>query len=121
MSRHCPGGGGGGGGGAGGAPPNPPPTTRPPLHDHPTPQDAATLAPVLTSNIWALPEGVGDGGALVDPYNTDAICETLAELLENQSKRDELARRGLERARRFTWPQVAEQTVRVYKEIANKV
>jgi glycosyltransferase involved in cell wall biosynthesis len=73
--------------------------------------------PVLTSNVSALPEVVGEGGALVDPYSTEAICEKLAELLEDQSKREELSRRGLERARRFTWPQVAEQTMRVYREI----
>jgi glycosyltransferase involved in cell wall biosynthesis len=65
-----------------------------------------------------LPEVVGDAGALVDPYSTDAISRKLAELLESQSTRDELSRRGLERARHFTWPQVAEQTVRVYREIA---
>jgi glycosyltransferase involved in cell wall biosynthesis len=73
--------------------------------------------PVVTSNVSALPEVVGDAGELVDPYNPDAICHALGELLESQARRDELARRGLERARRFTWPQVAEQTVRVYKQI----
>jgi glycosyltransferase involved in cell wall biosynthesis len=73
--------------------------------------------PVLTSNVSALPEVAGDAGALVDPYSADAICGVLAELLESQARRDELSRRGLERARRFTWPQVAEQTVRVYKDI----
>jgi glycosyltransferase involved in cell wall biosynthesis len=73
--------------------------------------------PVVTSNTSALPEVAGDAGLLVDPYDTDAISQALAELLENQARRDELARRGLERARRFTWHQVAEQTVRVYKEI----
>jgi glycosyltransferase involved in cell wall biosynthesis len=74
--------------------------------------------PVLTSNLSALPEVVGDAGELVDPYSTLAISHRLAELLESQSTRDELSRRGLERARHFTWPQVAEQTVRVYREIA---
>jgi glycosyltransferase involved in cell wall biosynthesis len=73
--------------------------------------------PVVTSNVSALPEVVGDAGVLVDPYNTEAISQALAELLESQARRDELARRGLERARRFTWPQVAEQTVRVYQQI----
>jgi glycosyltransferase involved in cell wall biosynthesis len=74
--------------------------------------------PVLTSNVSALPEVVGDAGALVDPYSAKAITDKLAELLDRQSTRDELSRRGLERARHFTWPQVAEQTVRVYREIA---
>jgi len=73
--------------------------------------------PVVTSNVSALPEVAGDAGLLVDPYDTGAISEALAELLESQARRAELARRGLERARRFTWHQVAEQTVRVYKEI----
>jgi glycosyltransferase involved in cell wall biosynthesis len=73
--------------------------------------------PVVTSNRSALPEVVGDAGVLVDPYDTDAIAQALAEALENTGLREELSRRGLERARRFTWPQVAEQTVRVYKEI----
>jgi glycosyltransferase involved in cell wall biosynthesis len=73
--------------------------------------------PVVTSNVSALPEVVGDAGVLVDPYNTEAISQALAELLQSQAQRDELARRGLERARHFTWPQVADQTVRVYQKI----
>jgi glycosyltransferase involved in cell wall biosynthesis len=73
--------------------------------------------PVVTSTLSALPEVAGDAGLLVDPYDADAICGGLAELLESQARREELSRRGLERARRFTWHQVAEQTVRVYKEI----
>src|SRR6202022_1148799 len=75
--------------------------------------------PVVTSNLSALPEVAGDAGLLVDPYDVDAISQALAELLDSQERRDELARRGLERARRFTWHQVAEQTVRVYKEIVS--
>ncbi|TMF00194.1 MAG: glycosyltransferase family 4 protein [Chloroflexi bacterium] len=73
--------------------------------------------PVVTSDVSALPEVAGDAGSLVDPYSSEAICAALSELLESAARRDELARRGLERARRFTWPQVAEQTVRVYKQI----
>ena len=73
--------------------------------------------PVVTSNLSALPEVAGDAGLLVDPYDPDAICNAFAELLENQARRDELSRRGLERARHFTWHEVAEQTVRVYRQV----
>jgi glycosyltransferase involved in cell wall biosynthesis len=73
--------------------------------------------PVVTSNLSALPEVAGDAGVLVDPYETQAIARAVEELLESQTRREELSRRGLERARRFTWLQVAEQTVRVYKQI----
>jgi glycosyltransferase involved in cell wall biosynthesis len=73
--------------------------------------------PVVTSNLSALPEVAGDAGSLVDPYDTDAISNALAELLESQARREELSRRGLVRAQRFTWHQVAEQTVQVYRRV----
>jgi glycosyltransferase involved in cell wall biosynthesis len=72
--------------------------------------------PVVTSNVSALPEVAGDASLLVDPYEPRAIADGLEELLESQARREELSRRGLERARRFTWRQVAEQTVRVYRQ-----
>jgi glycosyltransferase involved in cell wall biosynthesis len=75
--------------------------------------------PVVTSNSSALPEVAGDAGLLVDPYDTAAISGGLRTLLEDQALRDELARRGLERARLFTWQQVAEQTLGVYRYVAN--
>lgn len=72
--------------------------------------------PVVTSNVSALPEVAGDACVLVDPYDPEAISQAFADLLEDQTKRDDLSRRGLERARRYTWHEVAEQTLRVYKE-----
>jgi len=75
--------------------------------------------PVVTSNLSALPEVAGDAGLLVDPYNTDAISEGIHTLLEEQPLREELARRGLERAGLFTWQQVADQTLKVYRLVAN--
>ena len=74
--------------------------------------------PVLTSNLSALPEVAGDAGLLVDPYDVEAISNGLRDLLEDPPRLEELSRRGLERARSFTWRQVAEQTVRVYRETA---
>jgi len=76
--------------------------------------------PVLTSQTSALPEVAGDAGLLVDPYDTDAISHGLSDLLERQELRDELARRGLERARRYNWRQVAAETVRVYGEVVSR-
>ncbi len=75
--------------------------------------------PVVTSNLSALPEVAGDAGLLVDPYDTDAISDGIRTLLEEQPRREELARRGLERAGLFTWQQVADQTLKVYRLVAN--
>ena len=76
--------------------------------------------PVVTSNRSALPEVAGDAGVLVDPYDTEAISQAIAELLDSQERREDLSRRGLDRARHFTWRQVAEQTVRVYQDFGRR-
>ncbi|MBI2755792.1 MAG: glycosyltransferase family 4 protein [Chloroflexi bacterium] len=74
--------------------------------------------PVLTSNLSALPEVVADAGVLIDPYSVEAITQGMESVLDDAKLQDELSRKGLERARLFTWEQVAEQTLRVYREIA---
>ena len=70
--------------------------------------------PVLTANSSSLPEVTGDAALLVDPPDVDAISQGLADLLESPERRADLARRGLERAARYSWPRVAERTVDVY-------
>jgi glycosyltransferase involved in cell wall biosynthesis len=74
-------------------------------------------APVVTSQSSALPEVAGDAAILVDPLDTEAIGAALLRLAGNPDLRDDLARRGLERARGFTWESAVEQTWRVYTEI----
>lgn len=73
--------------------------------------------PVLTSNVSALPEVVGDTGVLVNPYEVEAIAEALGQLLDDERFRRELGERALARARVFNWRQVAEQTVQVYRQV----
>jgi glycosyltransferase involved in cell wall biosynthesis len=72
--------------------------------------------PVLTSNVTSLPEVVGDAGLLVDPYNVDAIGHGIRHLVEDSALREELKRKGLERAKQFTWERTAELTWAVLEE-----
>jgi len=66
--------------------------------------------PVLTSNVTALPETVGEGNALiVDPLSVDAIAAGLERLAEDAALRAQLRERGLLRAAAFTWSRVAEK------------
>ena len=70
--------------------------------------------PVLTSNCSAMPEVAGDAALLVDPLN---IGDALLRLAEDQSLRDDLIRRGLERVRQFTWESAIKKTWAVYEEL----
>ena len=70
--------------------------------------------PVACSDRSSLPEVAGDAALLFDPEDTDAIRTALERLLGDAGLRAELARRGRERAERFTWERTADGTAAAY-------
>lgn len=72
--------------------------------------------PVVAANRGALPEVVGDAALLIDPDVPDSIAAALARLIGDGDLRANLARRGLERARHFTWTQTARDVRRAYED-----
>ena len=84
-----------------------------------TPLEAmACGTPVVTSNVTALPEVVGDAALLVDPYDVEAIAQGIQRLVQDSALRQALARQGLARARLFTWEQTATRVWQVVQEAA---
>lgn len=73
--------------------------------------------PVVTSNCSAMPEVAGDAALLVDPQDVDAISSALTRLAGEPSLRADLAQRGLERARQFTWESAVDRTWQLYQEV----
>lgn len=69
--------------------------------------------PVITSNTSSLPEVAGDAALLVDPHDVDAIAEAMYRLLTDEALRADLARRGLENVKRFSWEKCARETLAV--------
>ncbi|MCS6950351.1 MAG: glycosyltransferase family 4 protein [bacterium] len=67
--------------------------------------------PVLASNTSALPEVVGDGGLLVNPLHVSEIAEGILRLALEEELRQQLAERGIARARRFRWDEAARRTL----------
>ena len=74
--------------------------------------------PVVTSNVSSLPEVAGDAAVLVDPYDTGSIVEGLRRVLTTPALAAEMRRKGLLRAREFSWEQSVGKTHRLYQEIA---
>ena len=70
--------------------------------------------PVVTSNVSALPEVVGDAALMVDPLDVDGLADAIRRLWHDYTLRGELRARGLARARRFTWEATARLTLEVY-------
>lgn len=72
--------------------------------------------PVVASNAGSLPEVLGDAGLQFDPYRVDDIANSVCQVLSSTTLREELVRRGLERARNFSWEKAARETVEVFKK-----
>ena len=73
--------------------------------------------PVIASNSTSLPEVLGDAAMYADPSSPEAWAEAMERVLTSDTLRRDLSRRGLERAKKFTWSRAAEQLLRVYEEV----
>jgi glycosyltransferase involved in cell wall biosynthesis len=71
--------------------------------------------PVITANVSAMPEIVGDAAALVDPLDVDAIVKEIMVLRNSDDVRKARIEKGLLHARPFTWVKAAETIARVYE------
>jgi glycosyltransferase involved in cell wall biosynthesis len=74
-------------------------------------------APVIASNVSSLPEVLGDGALLVDPYDVEGLAQAMLDLLTDPARLRAVAARGLARSRTFTWENTARQTLHAYQEV----
>jgi glycosyltransferase involved in cell wall biosynthesis len=80
----------------------------------------ASGTPVVTSNVSSLPEVVGDAAVLVNPYDVDAIVDGLRRVLTDPVLAADMSRKGIDRAREFSWEQSVAKTWAVYQTIGGK-
>ena len=73
--------------------------------------------PILASNAAAMQEYVGNAGLLVNPFNNLEISEAMYTLLTNETLREKLGEKGLQRAMTFSWEKAAEETLALYEEL----
>ena len=66
--------------------------------------------PVISSNAASLPEVAADSALMVDPLDTRGILEHMKRLYGDSVLHDELARKGEEHSRRYTWERTARMT-----------
>jgi glycosyltransferase involved in cell wall biosynthesis len=71
--------------------------------------------PVVCSNAASLPEVVGDAALTVAPDDSDGLAAAVGRMLDDPALAEDLRRRGLERARQFTWQRCSQETLAVYQ------
>lgn len=77
----------------------------------------ASGLPVACSNTTSLPEVGGDAAVYFDPENPEDIAGKVSGVYQDRGMREALARKGLERARLFTWERTAEETLKIYERV----
>ena len=80
----------------------------------------ASGVPVVTTTATSLPEVAGDAALLVAPDDAAALTTALRRLLEDATLRDALIARGNARARRFSWRETAQITLRELRAAARR-
>jgi len=76
--------------------------------------------PLVLSDIPVLREVGGDAAVYVPPQQPAAWADAIEELLGDGELRAELARRGRDRSRRFSWQRTAADTAAVWLEAAGR-
>jgi glycosyltransferase involved in cell wall biosynthesis len=74
-------------------------------------------AAVIGANASSIPEVIGRADALFNPYEVSEISAKMAQALENENFRRELADFGLEQAKKFSWDASARVAVTALEEL----
>ena len=72
--------------------------------------------PVVASNVASLPEVVGKAGILINPNNLEEWVEKIYYILTHEDFRQNIIKKGLEQAKKFSWEKTAQETIKTYKE-----
>ncbi len=80
----------------------------------------ASGVPVIASKIPALLETFGSAAIFVDPLDGIGWVREIIHLIKDKSKREDLIKRGLAQAKKYTWEKTAEETLAVYKNAARQ-
>ena len=71
---------------------------------------------MVTSCVTATAEVAGNAAVTIDPYDVENMAAGIEQLAGDETLREDLRKRGLERASEFDWEETAARTWRVLEE-----
>jgi len=72
--------------------------------------------PVIASRCASLPEVGGNAPYYVDPEAVESIGNGICAVVSNATLREHMIKKGLVRAREFSWKRTAQETLKVYSK-----
>jgi glycosyltransferase involved in cell wall biosynthesis len=76
-----------------------------------------TGRPVVTSNVYSMPEVAGETACLVDPYQVESIRMGIQRVIADTVYRQKLITSGFKNIKRFKPQYIAAQYVKLYEEL----
>lgn len=73
--------------------------------------------PVITSNTSSMPEVSGEAALIIDPFQPQQITDAMIKLITNVELRNDLIKRGLVQAEKFSWKNMASEVLKLYENL----
>jgi glycosyltransferase involved in cell wall biosynthesis len=77
----------------------------------------ASGVPTLASKLGSMPEIAGDGAAYFDPFNTEDIARQIGHYWNDESARDALRDRGIQRSQCYSWDETAHRMLNILESV----
>ena len=74
-------------------------------------------APVISSRTTCLPEIYGDAAIYFDPYDIKDMASKISQVIENESLRKSLIKKGLLQIKKYSWERMARETLEIYNKV----
>ncbi len=73
--------------------------------------------PIISTNISAVPEVVGNAGILIEPKNPELLANTILKVLKNERLLKELSNNAKKRIKLYDWDNLIKKYEAVYKSV----
>ncbi len=83
-------------------------------------ESMACGTPVICSNTTSMPEVGGDAVIYCNPYDVEDIKNQIKLVLFDKNLQQEMVKKGLERAKLFSWEKSAKEHIKVFKEVLSE-
>jgi len=76
--------------------------------------------PVAASNAGSLPEILGDVGKFFNPHSPEQMVDLIKIILSDDNMREQMSRRGLIRAKQFSWDRAASDLLSIFHDLVKE-
>jgi glycosyltransferase involved in cell wall biosynthesis len=78
----------------------------------------ASGLPIASSSLGPMPEVLGENGKYFDPEDEISIADSLEQLIKNTSLRDKMGQGAYSNAKKYSWQECADDTLRFIVDVA---